>query len=310
MGVTNYDGSWNRISEEIGKTGKEIERVSDVIAKSEVRNETALLYSWDNRWALEQYRVHPDLDFRAYFLQWHREFEQRQIGTDIIAPEDDFSAYKAIVVPLVSLMSNETAGRLAEYVRAGGILLFGTRSGVKDVYNTVVPGLIPTALRPVLGIEIEEAFSLKSDKRVPLMTETGNTYKTSMWVDIIEPKGASVLARYDGEWYRGRAAITMNRFGKGAAYYFGTFPEAGFYETELTPILFEADIRSLLETSRNLRVLKKTTPDGEILFILNPGNQSELIEKEKLAGSRDLLTGKTIDADVTLEPFDIRVLRR
>lgn len=309
MGVVNYDGSRNRVTEEIAETGRELLQVSDLIAESEVRNEAALLYSWENRWALERYRVHPDLDFRSYFLQWHREFEQRHIGTDIISPDDPFEKYKLIVVPLLCLMSEETARRLAEYVHGGGTILFGTRSGVKDVDNAVVPGLIPLPLREALGIEVAEAFSLKPDRRIALVSENGKAYAGSMWVDLVEPKGAQVLFRYGEDWFKDRAAVTRNRFGKGTAYYFGTVPDPSFYEAELTPALNGAGLRPVLAAPRSLRVLRRAKAEGEIVFILNPGSQAETVAAGELRNFVDAATGLPIASDLVLRPFGVRVLR-
>ena len=42
-----------------------------------------------------------------------------------------------------------------------------------------------------------------------------------MWCDVLKLFTAKVLCTYSDKYYRGRAAITVNQFGKGRVYYVG-----------------------------------------------------------------------------------------
>jgi beta-galactosidase len=307
MGIMSYDGSRNRIFREIQRMGDEMTRLAAAIEGTVVRNEVAFLHSYENRWALEQYQVHPDLAFRSFFLDYYREFERRHIGVDVVEPHADLSLYRLVVVPLLCLMDEETVDAIAAYVRCGGSLLYTTRSGVKDVHNTIVPTLIPPGLKEVLGIGIEEAFALKPGQRNGIITSDGRAYQVSSWIDLVRPEGAEVLARYTGDWYQGEAAVTRNHYGEGWAHYIGTIPDKCYLEVELSAAVALAGVTPVLDCPRTLWALKRTGPQGDVLFVLNPTERAEIVSVQG-ARYRDLLNGSEVSRDFTLAPYDVRVL--
>ena len=288
-------------------TGDEMTRLAAAIEGTVVRNEVAFLHSYENRWALEQYQVHPDLAFRSIFLDYYREFERRHIGVDVTEPHADLSPYRLVVVPLLCLMDEETVYAIAAYVRRGGSLLYTTRSGVKDVHNNIVPTLIPPGLKEVLGVGIEEAFALKPGQRNGIVTSDGREYQVSSWIDLVRPEGAEVLARYTGDWYQGEAAVTRNRYGEGWAHYIGTIPDKSYLEIELSAAVALAGVAPVLDCPRTLWALKRTGPQGDVLFVLNPTERAEIVPVRR-ARYRDLLDGSEVSRDFTLAPYDVRVL--
>jgi beta-galactosidase len=306
MGIMNYDGSGNRIFEEIRRTGEEMELVSRAVDGTSVRNEVAFLYSYENRWAMEQFPVHPGLDYREFFLTYYREFERRHIGVDVVNPRADLSAYRLVVVPLLCLMDDGVVRGIAEYVQNGGHLLYTARSGLKDRNNNVVPSIIPPRLIAVLGIGIEEAFALKPGQKNRIVTPAGEEYQVSAWIDLIRPEGAEVLAYYADDWYRGSPAVTRNGCGTGTAYYIGTHPEHRYLEVELSPILSQAGVIPVLDCPRSLWALRRTGPSSNVIFVLNPSDRTENIH---LQGKyRDVLKGLEVSGDFALDPYDLRVL--
>jgi beta-galactosidase len=307
MGIMNYDGSRNRIFHEIKRTGEELGKISAAIEGTEIRNEVAFLYSYENRWALEHYYVHPDLEYRSFFLSYYREFEQRHIGVDVVNPHADLSAYRLVVVPLLCLMDEETIRGIAVYVKNGGHLLYTARSGVKDRNNNVVPTIIPPALKEVLGIGIDEAFALKPGQKNRIVTAGGGEYQVSTWIDLVRPEGAEVLARYADDWYRDSAAVTRHRYGKGMAYYIGTIPEGRYLEMELSSILAGAGVAPLLECPRSVWALRRMGSRGDVIFLLNPTDGTETVPL-KGRRFRDVLDEAVINGDLELEPYGIRVL--
>jgi len=305
MGIMNYDGSRNRLFEEIKRTGEEMHKISKAIAGTTVRNQVAFLHSYENRWALDQYHIHPELRYRDFFLAYYREFERRHIGVDVVNPRADLSAYRLVVVPLLCLMDDAVTRGIAAYVQNGGHLLYTARSGVKDRNNNVVPSIIPSRLGAVLGIGIEEAFALKPGQTNRIVTPAGGEYQVSTWIDLIRPEGAEVLARYADDWYRGRPAVTRNEYGAGMANYIGTIPEGRYLEVELSPILSRAGVSPVLECPGPLWVLRRTGPGGDVIFVLNPTDTALTVPLENKF--LDLLDGSEISGGLVLGPYDLRV---
>jgi beta-galactosidase len=307
MGIMNYDGSRTRIFEEIRRTGEELEQVAKAVAGTTVRNEVALLYSHENRWALEQFPVHPDLEYRDFFLVYYREFERQHIGVDVVSPYADLGAYRLVVVPLLCLMDDAIPRKIADYVERGGHLLYTARSGVKDRNNNVVPTIIPPKLKAVLGIGIDEAFALKPGHQNRILMNSGSEYQISTWIDLVRPEGAEVLARYADDWYRNSAAVTRNTFGTGTAYYIGTIPESSFLEAELSTIISQAGVAPVLDGPRSVWTLKRTGARGDVLFVLNPTDQPECVHLKGFR-LRDVLGGSKCSDDLELGPYGVRVM--
>jgi beta-galactosidase len=178
---------------------------------------------------------------------------------------------------------------------------------VKDVHNNIVPTLIPPGLKEVLGVGIEEAFALKPGQRNGIVTSDGREYQVSSWIDLVRPEGAEVLARYTGDWYQGEAAVTRNRYGEGWAHYIGTIPDKSYLEIELSAAVALAGVAPVLDCPRTLWALKRTGPQGDVLFVLNPTERAEIVPVRR-ARYRDLLDGSEVSRDFTLAPYDVRVL--
>ncbi len=66
------------------------------------------------------------------------------MGTDIIDPCRDLSGYKVVFAPNLYLINPEIVANLEAYVRAGGWLVMGCKSGLKN-WNSVFFSDLPPA---------------------------------------------------------------------------------------------------------------------------------------------------------------------
>jgi beta-galactosidase GanA len=91
------------------------------------------------------------------------------------------------------------------------------------------------------------------------------------------------------------------------AYYIGTIPEGRYLETELSSILAGAGVAPVLECPRSVWALRRTGPQGDVIFALNPTGGTETVP---LRGRRfrDVLDGSEINGELELGPYGVRVL--
>jgi beta-galactosidase len=305
-GILNHDGTTNRIYEEITRTGEEIERLAPKLEGTSVRSDVAMLLSYDARWALDYFYPHPDLGFRDFFLRFHGELESQHFAVDIVAPQRDLTAYRIVIVPLLYLMDEETVKNLRRYVEGGGTLFYTFRSGAKDRDSNLVPTIIPEGLSEVLGVEVEEAMAMAPESPTSLVMLDGSKHTASLWLDLLRPKGAQVLGRYEAGWYRGRPAMTENAFGRGRAYYLGTLPDATFFRSVLGDIVRQAGAEPILEAPREVHVCRRSGDDREILFFLNGSREERLVSLPWEAV--DLLADSDAERELRLEPWGVKVL--
>ena len=106
----------------------------DEIVGTSTKAQAAILFDWDNRWALEDAqgfavddkKIMPTLK-KCYAPLW-----ERGIDTDIISRDDDFRNYKLIIAPMLYMVSNELQQKLVSFVENGGILICTYMTGMVD----------------------------------------------------------------------------------------------------------------------------------------------------------------------------------
>ncbi|MGN0687189.1 MAG: beta-galactosidase trimerization domain-containing protein [Oscillospiraceae bacterium] len=107
-------------------------------------------------------------------------------------------------------------------------MILTDRSGVKDKFNKCIMQQLPTVYRSLVGAYIEEYDPIGYDNATIRLSD-GSVYKCRQWCDVIQPETAETVASYDSEFYKGKAAITCNRYGSGTVYYIGTVCEKILY---------------------------------------------------------------------------------
>ncbi|WP_340006875.1 beta-galactosidase trimerization domain-containing protein [Paenibacillus sp. FSL K6-0276] len=106
-------------------------------------------------------------------------------------------------------------------------MLITNRSGVKNINNIAVMQPLPGLLSYCTGVEVLEYDPIGAETHTVVDAE-GNKYECTQWCDILRPVVARPIAWYGDDFYSGSPAVTVNAFGKGQVYYFGTHMEERF----------------------------------------------------------------------------------
>lgn len=203
------------------------------IGNAPVSAEACLIYDIDNiRIVKRQYLSKGLYSSPAPFLQIGYAYELARhfapyvlfnINADVRTTSNiSLEKYKIISLPLYQLANPSFVNDLAEWVRKGGTLILGWRSGTRDMNNHTVNKTFPGLFAELAGVEIREFEALGEEKiKITLGLIPA---KGTIWADILEPKGSKVIGRYADrkKSYCGHPCITVNRFGAGWVYYVGT----------------------------------------------------------------------------------------
>src|SRR5699024_2581306 len=111
---------------------------------------------------------------------------------------------------------------LESYVAEGGNLVVSFFSGIVDDHDAVPAGGYPGQLRDVLGLTVAEWLPLREHESVTL--DDGST--ADAWAEDLELQGAQPHTSYASGPAAGKAAVTVNAFGRGTAWYISTRPAA------------------------------------------------------------------------------------
>jgi beta-galactosidase len=130
--------------------------------------------------------------------------------------------YKLVVAPDLNLIPQDLAEQLLAYVKGGGHLVLGPRSGMKDQFNSLLPQRQPGYLAEPLGGRVEQYYALDQD--VPVAGEWGNGQAT-LWAEQMNASSADthVLMHYgkSNGWLDDQGAVLSRSYGKGQITYIG-----------------------------------------------------------------------------------------
>ena len=309
-GILDHNGNVNRRYEEILKVGKELTKLDFLKKRAPVNAKVGILYSYDIDWAFQIQPHNQKLNYQEHLLKFYRPLWRKGLRVDILDMEENLSGYRLIIAPNLFLLKEETCKKLAKYVEGGGYLLLTFRSGVKNWNNVVTEKTLPGALSELAGIEVEEYSSLPSDEesKVEIVEEEiGNkTYSCSAWCDVIRPKKAKPFGLYVHGYFKGKPALTINRYNTGYVLYIGTIMEDKFYYDLLTWLLARTKISSSLEVPEEVELIRRPTEKGDVLFFLNHGEKEKRVKLNQ--EYKDLLSGKTYREFIDLKEKEVACL--
>jgi beta-galactosidase len=325
-GLLDHDGSTGRRYNEICRMGKEMQTAMGQIADSCVKAEIAFLLSYEARFAFNIQPHHPQFSYASHFFMIYRSFFERNLPIDILEVSIDsldqsddigelaggFERFKLLVAPALHLMNETLADKLKKYVHNGGVLLVTQRTGVKDENNLVLPMRLPGMLADLCGVEVEEYDALPDGVQnvlsfSPSELSPVDAPQVGILCEVLKPVGAEVIACYTQDFYAGKPAITLNRFGKGYAIYVGTMGDASLYNPLADWLLSLANIHNEVDGPAGVEISVRWQGEKRLLFLMNHTNQEQVVRLDHK--SINLLVGNVIPSgEICLAPKEVVVL--
>ncbi len=314
--VIEHAGHENtRVFRECAQLGAELKALHDKILDSRLRSRVAIIFDWDNWWAVE-FSSGPSRDLRyvEQVEQYYNALYQLNIATDLVPPDADFSKYEIIIAPVLYMMKPGVAKDLEQFVSNGGVFITTFFSGLVDENDLVGLGGYPGELRRLTGIWAEEIDALYPDMKNTIVVDVPSgkmrgKYQCGLLCDLIHLEGAKALARYGKDFYAGWPALTENRFGKGKAYYLASAPESRFIRDFLKYLCDSKGIRAPLKAPPGVEVTQRFKGNYEFTFLLNH-NESDLRIPLNRKRYLELITGREQTGSMKLKARDVAILER
>ncbi|WP_020620761.1 beta-galactosidase [Paenibacillus daejeonensis] len=307
-----------RVFRDVAELGGTLADLSE-IAGSLTPSETAILFDWENRWAVKDAKGprNAGLHYEETVHDHYRALWQQGIPVDVIGSEDDFSPYKLIIAPMLYLCREETGRKLEALVERGGLLVVTYWSGIVDEHDRCHLGGFPGPLRKTLGIWAEEIDALQDHERNGLTLLEGNPlglsgrYESRELCELIHLEGAEALGCYTDDFYAKRPALTRNCLGLGKAYYMATRLGDDFLLAFYRAVSAQAGVARVIDTElpAGVTAQQRTNGSSEYIFLMNFSDKSAEVP---LDGQTyvDLETGEAAGAVVPLPVNGIRVFKR
>jgi len=303
-GMVPHAGTDSRVWREVVGLGADLRRLAPV-AGHPVRAQAALLFDWENWWALEL-DSHPSSSLRLTELlgEVYRPLLRAGVNADFVHPESDLSGYRLILVPALYLVTDAGAENVRRFVADGGTALITFFSGIVDPHDRVRLGGYPAPWRDLLGLRIEELAPLQDGATVRL--EGPGTAAAGaagrLWQDVIELRGASPLVFFGDGYLGGQAAVTRHEFGQGLAFYLGTLPDRATLSHLIGQACQDAGVTVWADLPDGVEAVRR----GDYLFLISHVDRP--VEVDLGARRFDLLTGAKVGPLAVLAQRDVLVL--
>ncbi|WP_338552251.1 beta-galactosidase [Paenibacillus sp. KS-LC4] len=307
-----------RVFKDVTDVGHALTKLEDVVGTT-VKPEVAIIYDWENRWAVKDSQgprncgIHYEETARKHY----RPFWELGIPVDIIDSECALDSYKIVIAPMLYMVRPGVGEAIEKFVENGGTFIATYWTGIVNESDLCFLTGFPGPLRKTLGIWSEEIDSLHDGETNRVVMSEGNAlglsgeYEAHELCDLIHLEGAESLAVYGEDFYAGRPALTVNRLGKGKAYYVASRNKEPFFTDFFKALVEQEGIRKVLDTELPEGVTAQLRSDGETdyVFVSNFTPQEQQVVLDDHA-YEDVLNGGHVGAALSLAAYDVRILRR
>lgn len=309
-GILDYDNRDNRKLMEVRQIRDRIRKV-DEIAGAEYKAAFGMVRDYSNVWD-------SDVDVWHQRLSWKSEQEIFIASELTHTPMDhvyllesteveELLKYPLLIYPHGLLLSEKKANLLKGYVKQGGCLIIGARTGQKDENGRCVMTPMPGLMAEISGSDVTEfTFVGPADDKVS-MEWNGKETETGIFNEILAPVGdnAKVLARYSSNYYKGSPAMIETRYGKGRIIHFGgTFTRENMRDF-LEYVGMLSPWKDFVELPEECEICVREKDGRQYLFILNFSSKEQKIDLKKTM--TDLDDDRKVEGSVTFAPYETKV---
>ena len=306
-----------RVGREVSKLGDMLARLSAVAGcRTEAR--VAIIFDQQSRWAMDDAAGprNMGLEYEKTVNEHYRPFWEQGIAVDVIDADQPLSQYALVIAPMLYMVRQGFAERAEAFVAEGGHLVTTYWSGIVDETDLCFTGGFPGPLRKLLGIWAEEIDCLGEGERNLVQGLAGNAsglqgpYQVRHLCELIHTETAQALATYRDDFYAGRPAVTVNRFGNGKAWHVASRNDLQFQRDFFAGIINELALPQAVDADFPPGVVATARTDGEStwVFVQNFTAQQQLVTLPE--GYTDSMTDAAAVGETVLLPWDCRVLKR
>jgi len=306
-GLLHHDGTFDMGYQEVLRLQNE-KPLMQSIQGTRVVAEAAILADYEDLWALDLQPHNHIITYWRHLFAYYRTLARASVPIDIISTEADLSRYKLVIAPTLLLADETLSTRLANYVKSGGMLLLGIRSGLKTLTNIVTDKPLPGPFHNLVGATVETWHSLPPDVIYPLIDYKLQTLEATIWAEGLVVDSADPLISYNGGPLEGRAAVTVNKIGKGHVVYTGLWPNEAVLNSLISWLLPRAGIKQLAYVPEGVLTYHRKNSGRDYLFLLNFTDVPAII-RLNIKGATDTVTGQQVGRKVAIAARDLRLLK-
>lgn len=305
--LVGADGTPVPVYDEVKQIGEEFDKAAAALAGTTPQSWVALINDYDSRWAINFQRHNRHFDPVAEMDAFYRPLYTQAQSVDVISVHAPLDSYKLVVAPGLNVLSKESADHLLDWVKEGGNLVLGPRSGMKDEYNSLHTERQPGPLVDALGGRVEQFYALED--KVSVSGELGEG-TASLWAEQLSTKSpeTQVLLRYGASngWLDHQPAVITRKVGKGSITYVGAWLDDELLSKLTASLLQKSGVQAIVPHAPDgVEVCLRKGNDHSVLILINHNTHDAQVNLPR--EMRDLL-GNTSRGSVDLPAYGVAVL--
>ncbi|MDD7739181.1 MAG: beta-galactosidase [Fusicatenibacter sp.] len=315
-GLLSHDFQENETYREACVIGREFSEIGSRLVNLKKENETAILVSNESLTALKWFGIqataagNTGIGYNDVIRWIYDALYQMNIECDFIWPEsENLNRYKVIFVPALYAAPDALLEKLNRYVEDGGHLVATFKTAFANENLKVSHQIQPHILNQSLGAAYHQFTFPKNVGLTGSVIGENTDAKAQVFMELLLPEGAEVLASYEHYNWKEYAAITRNRYGKGTATYLGCMTDSETLKSVIRLVL--PDAQTELSGWEYPVIVRKGTNDfGEkIIYFFNYSADEQRLICPYESGT-ELLSGESLSKQETLllPPWGVKII--
>ena len=307
--VINASGRPLPMFDEVQQVSREFSAATDFLRETKVDTPVALHFTSLGWQMMGIQPVVKDVKYETELRErFYLPLSDLGLRPDLIGARKDLSQYKVLFTPmLMTLEDGDLADRIEEWVIHGGTWVVGPNTDVRTAIGTHYRDRAMGRLEHMTGSKLIGVMP-DSGKYVRSKWSDGEDFGANIWQEVFEPSemGETLVSVTEGyKSMQGGALLQKIHYGKGTIYLLGSYPARADMEKLIRLVCSDVGI-TLPEVSGHVIAVPRKGENREGLILLETGNQPASYTLEK--PMTDILTGKTYEGTVSLNPYDVLVL--
>ncbi|MGB3006811.1 MAG: beta-galactosidase [Chitinophagaceae bacterium] len=182
---------------------------------------TAILWNLENYWTIDRQKQTFQWDAWNYPVKFLEISKSLGAPTDVIPEIANFSKYKFLIVPAYEMADAALIKKWNDYAANGGHLIITCRTAVKNRNGHFWEAEWAAPISSLIGAQVKATDMLSGYAKGDVLMKSSH-YNWNNWADLLEAdNNTEVLATYDNQFYKGKAAVVTRKVGKGSVTYIG-----------------------------------------------------------------------------------------
>lgn len=320
-GLLSHDMQENAPYREACIIGNEFSRLGSHLVNLKKKNEVAILVSNEALTALKWFGIEATaagdhgIGYNDVVRWLYDTLFKMNVECDFVWPEsDNLDQYKAIFVPALYAAPDELLEKLKQYTANGGTLVATFKTAFANENVKVSHKMQPHILSNCFGISYQQfTFPKNTGLSGSIINGTAKDSdekaEAKVFMELLMPQEAEVLASYDHYNWKEYAAITKNHYGKGTAIYIGCMTDDNTLKAVLTEALNSAEVE-IPEYSWPVIVRKGINDLNKcVRYILNYSAEEQNVIYHGANGTELFSEESVQDGDtVTVLPWNLKIV--